>query len=218
MTLTTNTSYEDFLPEVIPYVRDVSEVAALASIRNACIEFCTSSTWLRDTPEGIDLEAGEALYDMDYPIDYSVAAIVSMHIGQHELKPGPSERMSELFGGDWRTVQGRPSHYQIDSPTTVRLVLTPDNTYTDQLNMVLALSPTRKSTQIDTQVFERWAEAIAFGARARLHDTPQQPYYDPQQAIKFRRWFETMIGEARIEAQKNRTRGPLKVKFLDIRS
>lgn len=212
MTLTTFVTYETFLPEVLPYVRDVPEAAALNAIKNACIQFCQESQWLRDEPDGITIVAGQATYELDYPLGYTVAGIVRAGIGTRPLKPGAPELMVQLFGDDWRTREGGVSHYMQDESGYIRLVLVPNIAYTDTLNVVLAVKPSRSSTKVDRELWERWAEAIGFGARARLHDTPAQPYYDPEQAVKFRNWFETKIGEAKIEAQRGRVRGPLYVR------
>lgn len=212
MSLTTFVSYDMFLPEVLPYVRDVSEAAALNAIKNACIEFCQQSQWLRDEPDGITIVAGQSTYELDYPLGYTVAGIVRAGIGLHALKPGAPELMTELYGNNWRTRSGHVSHYMQDENGCIRLIMVPSTTYTDTLDVILAVKPSRSSTKVDREVWERWAEAIGFGARARLYDTPAQPYHDEKQAIKFRAWFETKIGEAKIEAQRGRVRGPLYVR------
>jgi hypothetical protein len=212
MSLTTYTSYEEFLPEVLPYVTNVSEIAAVNAIKNASIEFCKQSTLLRDEPDDIALEDGIADYDLDYPLGYNVSEILTASVGSCPLRPGPVELLQQLFGADWRTRSGPPQYYLREEPNVIRLVLKPDGPQTESLRVVLALQPSRGSTKVDTIIYENWAEAISFGARARLHDTPGQPYYDPQQAVKFRRWFENKIGEARIAAQRGQTRGPLYVR------
>jgi hypothetical protein len=212
MSLTTFVTYETFLDEVLPYVRDVSEAAAINAIKNACIEFCNQSWWLRDEPDGITIVSGTASYELDYPLGYTVAGIVRAGIGQHALKPGSPELLTSLFGDDWRTKAGAVLYYTQEENGYIRLVQVPNTTYTDTLDVILAVKPSRSSTKVDRELWERWAEAIGFGARARLYDTPAQPYHDAKQAVKFRAWFETKIGEARIEAQRGRVRGPLMVR------
>lgn len=212
MSLTTNVSYESFLPEVLPYVRDVSDAAALHAIKNACIEFCQQSQWLRDEPDGITIVPGTAEYALDFPLGYTVAGIVRAGIGLYALKPGAPELMTQLYGDNWKTRSGPVGYYMQDESGYIRLVMVPNTTYEDTLDVILALRPTRASTTIDAEVYERWSETIGFGARARLYDTPGQPYHDEKQAVKFRAWFETKIGEAKIEAQRGRVRGPLYVR------
>lgn len=212
MALTTNIAYEKFLPEVLPYVRDVSDAAALNAIKNACIEFCQQSMWLRDEPDGITIVEGVAVYEIDFPLGYTVAGIVSAGIGLHNLRPGSPEVLQALYGANWRTQTGHVSHYMQDENAYIRLVLTPITESDDPLKLIVALRPSRSSKTIDSEVYERWAEAIGYGARARLYDTPSMPYYDEKQAMKFRAWFETKIGEARIEAERGKVRGPIYVR------
>ena len=41
-------SYEVFLPEVMPFVRDVPEIVAVQAIRNAVIEFCEETHYMQE--------------------------------------------------------------------------------------------------------------------------------------------------------------------------
>ena len=64
-------SYDNFLVEVLPYVRDIPEVVALQAIKNAAIEFCQETRYIQDNLDAMagitkigtyDLEANEGTY------------------------------------------------------------------------------------------------------------------------------------------------------------
>lgn len=205
-------TYDTFFAEVLPYVRDCSEVAALNAIRSACIEFCEKSLVWREVLPDITTIADQAEYDLDLDVQAGLAMIITAQLGSKVLLPKSTEELDQLIGADWRTRQGPVSFITHDDFETVRLVMVPDQVYDDPVAITAALRPLRTSTKVDKKIYERYAEVIGFGARARLHDTPGQPYSDETAAKKFRMWFETGYGEAKIAANRGLTRTPLFVR------
>jgi len=205
--------YSAFLPDVLPYVRDCPEFVAINAIRNACIEFCEKSTWWRTTLEDITLVAGQSEYDLDVEVGSAIAAIISAHIGKQPLRFGTEEKMVETIGPDWRTRQG-PIHYIVHDGDfdTIRIAHVPDSAPDDPLTLHVALRPIKSSVRVPKELYERWSETIGFGARARLHDTPGQPYSNPEAAREYRKWFESGYGNATIQANRGRSRAPLIVR------
>lgn len=216
MSLTTNVDIDDFLPEVLPFVRNCPDIAARAAIRNSIIEFCKESTWLRADDDSQTIVVGTSDYTMDIPPYYQVASVVSVNIGGQVVQPKAPDELIKLLGGDWATRSGGAVYYVLREPDIIKLVMKPDTTYNDSLTYVVAVMPKRDSTKVDRQIFDRWAEVISYGARARLYDTPAQPYSDPNQAVKFRQWFLDGVGEAKIEANKGRTRAEMYVRPREI--
>lgn len=206
------TPYDSFLPEVLPYVRDCAEVVAINAIRNACMEFCEHSQLWREELPDVTLEAGEAVYQLEVPAGSGLAAIISARIGRIQLIPKSIEDLNVVLGPDWRDREGPVNYITHDDYDSVRLVMVPSAGYTEDLKMTVALKPLRSSTKVAKVVYERYAEIIGFGARARLHDTPNQSYSDEKAAKKFRMWFETGYGEAKIAANKGLTRAVLVVR------
>jgi len=208
--------YEAFLPEVLPYVRDCPETMALNAVRAACIEFCKDSLALREVLEPITIVADQSEYELDKRAYYNVAKIIRMYHGIRELPGRSIEQLDAMLGGKWRTESGSPMYYTQESENTFRVVLTPSQASNDTLNVTVALTPKRDSDYVDGYIFERWAEVIAMGARARLHDTPKQPFSDKEAALRFRKWFESGRGEAKIEVNRGLTRGPLRVRYNSL--
>lgn len=204
--------YDQFLPEVMPYVRDCPEFVAINAIRNACMEFCEKSTFVREQLPEIEVLQNQACYDLETITGTSVVMIMSATIGYRHLKPVALEELDSLIQGDWRTRTGPLTHITQEHYESVRLVMVPDQDYDDTLKITAATRPLRNSTKVARVVYERYAEIIGFGARARLHDTPGQPYNDETAAKKFRMWFESGYGEAKIAANRGRGRSALVVR------
>ena len=204
--------YDAFLPEVLPYLRDVPEFAALNAIRSACIEFCERTTYVREVLPDIDVMAGTAIYDLEPIVGTGIVMILSAVMGYKKLEPRSLEELDKLIYGDWRSRQGPVQYITQDHYGQVRLVMIPDQNYDDPLRITAATRPLRNSLKVAKVVYEHYAEVIGFGARARLHDTPGQPYSDEMAAIKFRKWFESGYGNATIEATRGRGRAALIVR------
>lgn len=199
--------YEKFLPEVVPYVHDVAEVVAINAIRNACIEFCEKSLYWIYTPDPITAEIDVSEYDLEssLPADTIVSRVLDGWFDNLPMTATNEDELKRIFPMDWRSMQGRPSFYTLQQPCTLIIVPRPTALAGDGIKLILALRPTRDSLGVCDDIYERWLEVISFGARARLYDTPNQPYHDPNEAMKFRRMFVTGIAEAK--ADRNRGLG-----------
>lgn len=207
--------YSAFLTDVLPYVRDCPEFVAINAIRNTCIEFCEKSTWWRQTFDPITLVVEQGEYDLDVEVGTGVAVILAAHLGQRPLQFQTPEYLTSVLGADWRTRPGPTQFITQDGDfTTVRLanpptVISPEEA---ELTLHVALRPLKSSTRVPKELYERWSEVIGFGARARLHDTPGQPYANAEAAREYRKWFQSGIGEAKIQANRGRGRAVLTVR------
>jgi len=133
---------------------------------------------------------------------------VAIEHGQRELRPASVDRLATMFGCDWRTVTSAPAWYTtIESQDVIVLAPTPDaGVGTDTLNAIIAVRPLRSSSTLNDILVERWGEAIAFGARARLHMMIRQPWYDAPLATAEAREFRALTSEATIKRTKDGTR------------
>jgi hypothetical protein len=198
--------YTDFLPEVMPYVPDCPEAVAVNAIRSATIEFCRKSLWLIYTHDPITTVAGSGEYELDLPEDTELAMILAASYGTLPLKPVGSAEVATIM----KPLLGQTRYYtQIDS-YNVELIAVPQDSGI-QLQMLLAITPTRASMACDDALAERWAERIGYGARARLYEIPGQTFSNPDMAMKYASRFHTGIGEAIVERNRGLTRATLRV-------
>lgn len=211
----TAVSYEVFLPEVMPYVHDVPEVVAVQAIRNACIEFCEETHYLQESLDPITGQENVGDYDLDAnDSNYKVVEIMQAWYGDQLLIPKSQEELNQIYRtSNWEDLKGNPYYYFRPRASVVRLVTKPIITEQNKLKVKAAVAPKRSSTTVDDELFERFLECIAHGARARLYNTPNQPYYDPKTAMEYTKRFNDELAEVRTRVYKGLTRASARVEF-----
>jgi hypothetical protein len=211
----TAVSYEVFLPEVMPYVHDVPEVVAVQAIRNACIQFCEETHYLQENLDAITGIEGVGDYDLDAnDSNYKVVEIMQAYYGDQLLIPKAQEELNQIYRtSNWEDLKGNPYYYFRPRASVVRLVTKPILTEANKLKVKAAVAPKRSSTTVDEELFERFLEYIAHGARARLYNTPNQPYYDPKTAMEYTKRFNDEMAEVRTRVYKGLTRAAARIEF-----
>jgi len=208
-------TYDNFLVEVMPYVKDVPEVVALQAIRNACIEFCQETRYIQEHLDYMAGIAGIGLYDLAPNTGtYKIADIIEAWYGDQFLVPRAIEQLTQIYRTtDWNTLQGNPYYYYRPSSQEVRLVPSPKVTEANKIRILAALKPSRASTGVREEIYERFLEDIAYGARARLYNTPNQPYYDLKTSLEYMKRFNDVIADVRTQVNKGLTRASVQIEF-----
>jgi hypothetical protein len=206
-----------FLPEILPYVADVPVLIAVNAVRNATIEFCTETRYLQTDLDPMPGVAGESDYDLETDTGYKVVDIMQAWYGQTYLIPRSPDQLSNIYRvTDWRSLNGNPYYYFRQTEAQITLVPQPQTTEADKIKIRAAITPTRASTTIKEPIYERFLEFIAFGARARLYDTPGQPYYSAENAALYRKKFNDVVADVRTKVNKGLTRTSVSVEYQRI--
>jgi hypothetical protein len=211
----TAVSYEVFLPEVMPYVQDVPEIVAVQAIRNSCIQFCEETHYLQEELDAITGIKDIGEYELDAnDSNYKVVEIMQAYYGDQLLIPKAQEELNQIYRtSNWADLSGNPYYYFRPRAGVVRLVTKPIVTEANKLKVRAAIAPKRASTTIDEEIYERFLEYIAHGARARLYNTPNQPYYDPKTAMDYTKRFNDNMAEVRTRVYKGLTRAAARIEF-----
>ena len=211
----TAVSYEVFLPEVMPYVHDVPEIVAVQAIRNACIQFCEETHYLQESLDPMTGQENVGDYDLEAnDSNYKVVEIMQAWYGDQLLIPKAQEELNQIYRtSNWEDLKGNPYYYFRPRASVMRLVTKPIITEQNKLKVKAAIAPKRSSTSVDEELFERFLEYIAHGARARLYNTPNQPYYDPKTAMEYTKRFNDEMAEVRTRVYKGLTRAAARVEF-----
>lgn len=204
--------YEDFLPEVLPYVHDCPEIVALTAIRNACIEFCDRSMWLIYEHPDVPTQAGEGRYPLDLPDFTESARVLEAWHNEFPLTPYSEDQIRRVYQFDWRSIEGGPRYLTSLTPEEVAVVPMPSEVDAGTLKLIVALRPTRDSVDVDDTVYNRWAEVIGQGARSRIMSITNQPFFDPVAAAQNRMAFALGISEASRERLRGMQRAILHVR------
>jgi len=206
--------YEDFLIEVTPFVRDVPQIVAVQAVRNACIQFCEKTRVLQTNLDPITAIAKQSEYDLEPDAGYTVVDIMEAWYGDQLLIPKAVEELTRIYRtSNWNELEGNPYYYFRQPTTVMRLVPTPKQSEASKIKVRAAIAPTRASTSIDSEIYERYLEFIGYGARARLYDTANQPYYDPKAAQLYLKRFSDSINDVRTRVNKGLTRAAAQIEF-----
>jgi hypothetical protein len=208
-------SYEAFLPEVMPFVRDCPEIVAVQAIRNAIIEFCEETHYLQENLDPMPGQKNVGLYQLDAnDSNYKVVEIMQAYYGDQLLIPKAQEELNQIYRtSNWEDLSGNPYYYFRTRSDEMRLVTKPILTEQNKLKVKAAIAPKRSSTVVTDELYERFLEQVAMGARARLYNTPNQPYYDPGAAGVYTKRFNDVMAEVRTRVYKGLTRAAARVEF-----
>lgn len=210
----TTVPYSQFNPYVLQYVPGASDFMAEDAIKQACIEFCEKTYIWQYTIPPIDVVAGTNNYVMPTPAGTKAVGPIQVYYDTNLLIPKSPDELADIYRmGDWQQVSGGPQYVTRVIKPEIILVPNPSTSNPDWLHIKTALAPTRDSDEIDSEIFEQWAEAIAWGARARLLAQPRQDYSDKAGAIEALRMFRSEITRARIQMNKGQTRGSTRTEF-----
>ena len=210
----TTVTYDTFLPEVMQYCPEVSEIIAINAIKQACIEFCERTRYWQVDIDPQSLVSGVASYEIDAPTGAKFVDVTEAWYNGVLLIPKSTEELTRLYRyTDWRTLEGSPIYITRLIPTELVLVPMPSASSANSLNVRASLAPTRDSTGVDSSLYEEFLEYISFGARARLYGTPKQAYYDKGAAMEYEKKFRTAISEVRTRINKGLSRAAVQVEF-----
>lgn len=154
-------------------------------LRRSAIEFCSlANVWFFELP-AISTVAGQTTYPLPTPGDTAVARVISVRLDGRPLRP--QDRSAAALRGKQR---GRAEYYHYRSNA---IVVSPAPSAAAELVVDVSLKPTREAEEIDAEVVEDWAEAIASGAIARLCSQRERDWFDGPKATRERQKFEQYV-------------------------
>lgn len=201
-------SYETLLPQVLPYAVGVPEPTAITAIRNTSIEFLRRTHELQKALTPVSVVSGTEEYTISVPAGYELVTVRVLYFNDAKLFPA-----SELSIRHLRSVAqtGTPKGYYLKLDRTLTLFPKPDVAGT--LTGTVVLCPTLTSTGVDQAVVDKHLESLSAGALSRLLLVPNEPYYEPQLALMYRKRFDTAIADARARKNESLVSASLQVQF-----
>lgn len=200
-------SYQQWRDEIRPFLPSCPDITIDWAVRSAAIEFC-DRTWIalhEMDPEPPQL--AQASYSLDTPNELEAVGVFQVFFGNNQLLPRSQEQLNAHFGGyDPTTQTGTPRFFtRLADIDTITVLPAPDAAAIvtgDTLKIVLAVKPTRDSSQCPDLLWRNWMEEIAAGAKAKLMATPSQEYTDAKLAGLYRQQFVNALGKAKIERMR----------------
>lgn len=167
------TSYTEWLPAIQPHVPACPSPMIIEMVRQACIDFCESSGYLRVNLDAFNTVADDDTYELTAPVDTVVCRVLHVRCGDRTLE-ATTQEVLEQESNYWRDKTGQPNRYiQPDQDT---IILNPVPDAVEAVNVFATVRPSQASGGVDDQIFERFKDRITSGALARLMAMPGLPW------------------------------------------
>jgi len=207
------TIWESWLDEVMPDLPGAPAAALVKNaIRNAATEFCDRTwVWRVPHPAPISVIAGTAEYAFVPPANTKVVKAHRVWYDGLEIAPQTPENLSSLYA-QWTTETGTPLYFTQRDPEKLLLIPIPEADLANAITAEIAIKPARAAVDIETTIYEKYLEEIAYGAKARMFAMKAKPWSDAKLAAFNLGMFDQAIGRAKVPAAKGHTRARLRVK------
>lgn len=205
------TAITEFYDYVLPQLPGAGKFLAFQAIREAAIDFCERTLVYNYNIPAIDVVGGQSVYVIAPLADTQIADIIAVRYNQEPLV-GANEADLDVLVPEWRTTAtGVPTYYRSTiERELIQLVVTPADSLAEGLNVRVALAPLPSSNNVPDWMFERYRNAIANGALARVFSMKKRPWTDNELAVFHAHMFEQEIGRANTLKAKGYTRQPLR--------
>jgi hypothetical protein len=183
------------------YLRDLpglTSFAAANELRKAAQEFCRRTGVWRKTMDTMTLTATD-IHDFELSSTEKVVKITSAKLNGQTLDPLTREQLDDQNRG-------------ITAISATQFQLYPEPASGDTLDLKVTLTPSNTALGVEDFIYDDYAEAIAYGAKARLMRRKDTDYYDPAEAEVNEARFERAISQAHFDAAKGKTRAPLRTR------
>lgn len=185
-------------------------------VKLAAIDFCKRSwVWLVDqgpTP----IVAGTAIYPWGAPValpaNTAVARVLQAWNDGITLLPKTRNELSNLYG-DYKAATGPVIYFIQDLPSKLILVPNPTSaSATTGITAKVAITPLRAATGLDSEIFDRYFDSIAKGAKARLLVMGKKPWTDVPRGQALQAEFEDAIASAKTDVIRSYASTRLRVR------
>jgi hypothetical protein len=192
--------YSELINDVLPSLNaDPSDPVTEYAIKRACIDFCAGSWIWQYMPDPIDVEAGEAYYDLEPETGADVTVVMDVSHNNVPLQGKSIAWLDNNLPG-WRTTRAVPKYYtQVDTDQII-LAAVPDANIAAGLTMTLALQPSQAAVGLPKWIFTQYLYTLAAGAMARLMLMPNKPWTDLQNGAMHAANFQGAIANARASS------------------
>jgi hypothetical protein len=200
--------WDEMYALVRPYVPDAPELAVTEAIKSTAVDFFEKThTWLYNSVP-TPAQAGISDYELDVPKGAVLARVHQAWYDGNALEPLGEDQVQLMTRRYWMMSTGGPGYFSQQEPCTLLLLPAPSTVQAggSLIHATLALRPARDGQGLPSELWDRYGDALSYGARARLHEIPNQSFSNEEQATKFRRMYYGATGAARADRNRGLTR------------
>lgn len=213
--------WREFQNHILPDMPGCPLGSIQDAARSAAIKFCQATQlWVMTSEENAIL-ADHAIYTPDVPDGVEVSAIIKAHFIQRDAQGNEYSRVellplndSDLARmGNWETLRDRtPRYYRVYEPHRVQLIPAPTETISDSLMMSVAVKPAYNAKFCPQFILSSYAEAIGYGAKAKLAAIPNKTWSNPSMVQFYRGEFQNIINAVKRGQNTAQSRKGLSVR------
>jgi hypothetical protein len=187
----------EFARYVRPEVSGCPEIQILDAIRRSGAEFCKRTPVARVTVT-VETVTDVASYDLSVllPVGYAPDEVQRV---QHPTAADLEASSEDDFDRKYLSEPGSPRYFYLDGNDLV-LGHTPNEEV--ELTVRVKVRVSEDATQLPDELYDRYREAIAAGAKKILMMMANKPWSNLQQAAIYRSEFETAIDDANLRYAK----------------
>lgn len=190
-----------WLDDVMPELPGCSQALALYHVKRACFDLMRRGALYRKTTGAIDVAANPG--DITLPTgelaaDQQLLAIKKAWWQGKQLTPASLDEVEEEFGDAWQTLVGTPTYYLQQARNTVRLVPQLSTSAAASLRLSIVYGPSEAATSVADDVYDRYREPIAFGAKGRLMLMDKKPWSNAEKGAAYMGIFDAAINGIKV--------------------
>lgn len=208
--------FESLVPRINPSVPGCPYATIVQHIRDVAIDACERTLVWRYQMPVFSLHSGVSEYSYVKPTIAEVHALLAALVNDSPLQVLNLEQAvrayPKVFSGDSSESAMPRAITQVSSDKFVVLPV-PDSAEPYQMEMVLALKPTRTASDMDEAAFNELEDAIVHGTLQRLLALPKQKWEDRELAAYHAKQYLSRITERRARANLTNARATLRVQI-----
>ena len=203
-------SLEELLRFCVPELPGAPDSIIVNALNDASTKLCRESgcwnTWV-DVP----LISGQSEYAITPPETYSrVFTIRKALFNGREFRPTPADQLVAVNPAMFEQT-GTPTTYWISSINNISVLPIPSQTDEGRtIKLRVTWTPTSRSSTFDSELMERYMDALVSGAKSKLMRQPGQTWSNPQLSAYYEQQQVIEVGKARIDQMHDMTVGSLK--------
>jgi len=205
----------DFERFVAPFLPDAPIPALHDAVLDASIEFCIRARPLRQVLPAITLTPGTPEIEIEAEqADTQIVEVLTAWLPEGRLQAMGRADLDAMYSQGWQhlavadTAQVRG--FFCRAPGLIRLVPALSQKATRALTLDVNIAPVRTAQEVPDLLLERYAEVIAAGALARLHQHAA-PHADAGRAVSYLQLFEAYCTRLADEATRGHQQARLRI-------
>lgn len=201
---------DNLLRFCIPELPGAPDSIIINALNDATTRLCRESacwnTWV-----DVTLVSGQSDYLLTSPETNSRAFVVRKALfNGREFRPTPEDQLA-MINPSMFDQQGTPTTYWMSGVNSISVLPVPSDTDVGRvIKMRVSWTPTSKASTFDSELMERYMDAILYGAKAKLMRQPGQTWSNEKLSAYYEMQATIEVGKARIDQMQDMTVGSLK--------